>query len=343
MIGRVLAKTVMITTFVVVVMLLVEYLNVLTSGRIKIKKTPKYRWLQYIVASFLGATPGCLGAFTTVALYAHGVFTRGALVSAMVATTGDEAFVMFVMIPRTALLLTVGLFFLGIIAGFLVDLIVPEKSLYCMTCNTGLPIHKMAHGVIPDSLSTIIEQCKNCSPLRGILSSGLILILLLMVFGQIGPQEWNWIKVTALSTILLATFIIITVPEHFLQEHLWKHLLKEHVPRIFVWTLAALLTVDLIIPRLHFANVIKDSPFWVTFASGLLGFIPESGPHLVVVKLYKDHIIPFAPLLFNSIVQDGHGLLPLLGESFKDFLFVKIVAFILGAMVTFIWVLSMGW
>ncbi len=52
----------MITGFVAVMMLVIEYLNVLSRGKWQewISKRP---WGQYLLAAFLGAVPGYLGAF----------------------------------------------------------------------------------------------------------------------------------------------------------------------------------------------------------------------------------------------------------------------------------------
>ena len=53
---------VVITIFVFAMMLLVDYFNVLTKGKME-KAVRGNRGRQYVVASFLGSTPGCLGAF----------------------------------------------------------------------------------------------------------------------------------------------------------------------------------------------------------------------------------------------------------------------------------------
>jgi len=61
----VINHSVMITIFVFVMMLVVDYINVLTKGDMK-KALKRGRRRQYAIASFLGATPGCLGAFMNV-------------------------------------------------------------------------------------------------------------------------------------------------------------------------------------------------------------------------------------------------------------------------------------
>jgi len=56
----------MITGFVLVMMLLIEYLNVLSAGKRR-EKLARHVWGQYLLAGLLGLAPGCLGAFTAVA------------------------------------------------------------------------------------------------------------------------------------------------------------------------------------------------------------------------------------------------------------------------------------
>ena len=98
----------MITGFVFVMMLVIEYVNVLTSGAWQ-KGLIRNKWGQYVVAALLGAIPGCLGAFVVVGMYSHQMLTLGAVVAAMIATSGDEAFVMLAMVPQQAIFLTIGL------------------------------------------------------------------------------------------------------------------------------------------------------------------------------------------------------------------------------------------
>jgi len=101
----------MITGFVLMMMLIIDYINVQTQG-IWNRKLQQKGWLQIILSAFLGVIPGCLGAFTVVSLYTHRVVGFAALVAAMIATFGDEAFVMFAMMPEKALILTIIVFLL---------------------------------------------------------------------------------------------------------------------------------------------------------------------------------------------------------------------------------------
>lgn len=112
----------MVTSFVLIMMLLIEYVNVQTKGNWQYGLVES-RWKQYFLGALLGATPGCLGAFTAVSLYEHRVISMGAIVTTMIATSGDEAFVMFSLFPAKALLIIVILVFIGLIAGVLTDIL----------------------------------------------------------------------------------------------------------------------------------------------------------------------------------------------------------------------------
>ena len=118
---------ILITGFVFMMMVVIEYLNIISSGSWQ-RVLRGGRWRQYLLASFLGATPGCLGAFAVVSLYLHREITLGALVAAMIATSGDESFIMLSMIPEQAPLIFVVLFLIGITAGYLTDAFFVEKA-----------------------------------------------------------------------------------------------------------------------------------------------------------------------------------------------------------------------
>lgn len=68
--GDVFRQAIMITGFVFVMMLVIEYINVQTKGLWHTQFLGNNR-KQYIVAALLGVIPGCLGAFTAVSLFSH--------------------------------------------------------------------------------------------------------------------------------------------------------------------------------------------------------------------------------------------------------------------------------
>ncbi|MGA9291403.1 MAG: putative manganese transporter, partial [Ignavibacteriaceae bacterium] len=130
---KVIEDTIQITLLVTLMMIVIDIINLWTKGKIGILLRKKGKFRQYIVTSFIGTIPGCFGGFTNVSLYIHGLISFGALAGSMIAVSGDEAFVMIAMFPKSAVILFVILFFIGMFAGKLVDLIV--KRFKISTCT----------------------------------------------------------------------------------------------------------------------------------------------------------------------------------------------------------------
>jgi hypothetical protein len=312
----------MITGFIFVMMVIIDVVNIQTRG-VWQKSLVKSRWSQYLVAGIFGAIPGCLGSFTAVGLYSHGLITYGAVLTCMIATSGDAAFLMFSLIPGTALLLTAILLVIGLAAGKITDGLIGLKS-----GGKTLPFHP--EDCICFKKEYILPQLRYLTLQRGtlILLTGLVLAGILS--GRIGPGEWNWIRVTFLVVSLAALFIILTVSEHFLEDHLWGHVVKKHVPQMFLWIFGTLLALHFLTEYLRVEEWIRANPLLILVIAVLIGLIPDSGPHLIFVTLFAQGSIPFGILLANSIVQDGHGMLPMLAESRKTFVSIKLINLVLG-------------
>ena len=340
MLVEVLKHALIITGFVFVIMLIIEYINVQTKS-VWHDKIQSGKWAQYLLAGLLGAIPGCLGAFTSVALYSHRVISLGALVTTMIATSGDEAFVMLAMFPRKALLLTIIIFVVGIIAGFLTDRFLPLKFINKKIRLNKISLHDEEKCVCYPK-GKIIEQLKHSSAQRTLLLFILSVLFIGIIFRGIGSNEWNWIRITLLITSSISLFIVLTVPEHFLEEHLWKHIVKVHIPKIFLWTFAALLVMNLLLKHIDLGGWIETNRLMILAVACLIGLIPESGPHMIFVTLFAEGAIPFSILLASSIVQDGHGMLPLLAESKRTFIVVKIINLLAGLLVGYMGIIS-GW
>jgi hypothetical protein len=334
-----LVKTaLMITSFVLAMMLIIEYLNVLTAGKWQ-ESLAGHMWGQYVLAALLGVLPGCLGAFTAVAMYTHGVLTLGAVVTAMIASSGDEAFVMLAMIPREALVLMGIVAAVGLGVGILADMITGRQK-----TRRPAPCFEL-HGTNTCGCfqpREIAAQWKSCSPARGTLTAALVIFLVGTLGGQFGPPGWNWIRVTLVLVTAAAVFIVTTVPDHFIDEHLWRHVAVKHAPRIFLWTLGALIAMRLLTDVFRLGPAVQRGKWAVLLVACLVGLIPESGPNLIFVTLFAQGLIPFSILVANSIVQDGHGMLPMLAHSRREFLLIKLiglaVALIFGSVA-----LSLGW
>lgn len=324
-----LADAVMITAFVAVMLIAVEYLNVWTRGAFEraLRGSPA---VQYVAAAVLGGVPGCLGAFTVVALYSHRVVSVGAVVAAMIATSGDEAFVMLALFPRTALWLTLGLVLLGVAVAPVVDRVAGAGRFAPASCGQ-LQVHQESCRCFPRG--GILRQWWPPAPARALMTLGLAVYVVWVVAGWGGPREWNWVRASLLVVGGFGAFVVATVPDHFLRDHLWRHVTLRHVPRIFAWTAAVLVGVAVLGGLVDVEAVVRER-VWVVFGlAAVVGLVPESGPHLVFVTLYAAGGLPLGTLVANSIVQDGHGMLPLLAQSRRDFLRVKAINLLVGLVV----------
>jgi len=323
-----LQHALLISVFVFVMMMFIDYVSVMSRGRLN-RLIGRGSFRQYVVSSGIGVMPGCLGAFMNVSFYVRGLISFGAITGGMIATSGDAGFVMLAVFPKTALILFAILFVLGVALAFLVDKLVP--ILRIKSCEACLDVEQHSHDVCRFlSPGEVIDQFRKLSLSRFLLLFLLAGSLYGAMTGVIGPADWDWEMITFVSLLGLAALIIITVPEHYLEEHIWNHIAKKHLWRIFLWSFAVLLFVDLGTELWDLEAFVKSHLLWVLLIAGLAGFIPEIGPQLIFVMMFADGIIPFSVLLTSSIVQDGHGTLPLLSHTIKDTLLVKLFKLAFG-------------
>ena len=226
-------KSIMISGFVFIMMVLIEYINVQTKG-VWQKYFTGNKWNQYLIAGLLGALPGCLGAFTTIALFSHRLISFGAVVTTMIATSGDEAFIMFSMFPKQAIILTSILLITGILAGYITDKFYHPKDIFGKDSAHSLPLHEKEQCICFQK-KIIISNLLQPSLHRLSLAIGIIAIIIGLITDVIAGHAEMWIKATLMFAFSFALFIVITVPDHFMKEHIWNHIVKVHLPRIFLW------------------------------------------------------------------------------------------------------------
>jgi len=324
-----LEHALMITSFVMVVMLIIEYVNVQTRGTWS-NKLQSSRWLQIPLSAILGAVPGCLGTYTVVSLYSHRITNFASLVTVMIATSGDEAFIMLAMIPGTFLKITFIIFLIALISGYFISLFPKLANYQPFEAHRGFHYHKNTRVCICFEANNVQSQLKNISFTRFLFLFGVSALFVLILLGGIGPEIWNWVRFVLLGSTAVTLFIVSTVPEHFLNEHIWEHIIKKHFIKIFLWTFGTLFVLGFLEGHFEVEEWVKGNLYFILFIALLVGIIPESGPNVIFISLFVAGAIPLSILLANSIVQDGHGSLPLLAESKKSFLYVKIINLFVG-------------
>lgn len=340
----VLRNSVLITGLVIIMMLLLEFVNLNSHGKWfnKLRQRP---FGQIVLGTGLGLIPGCMGGFAAVSMYSHKLLTFGALVAMMIASSGDEAFVMLAMIPKQTLLLMGILFVIAVAVGWLVDRFSkPNVKAQHEGCEDGYQIHEEDHHDEthkPEKAS--FHHMRHASAERIALLLGVILFIVALAFGifehgheevthtQLNIFDEYWMNLIFALLSLFVVWFIATAPEHVVKEHLWEHIIRKHFLSIFLWTFGALFVIQVGLHYFDIETLISNNIPWMVLLAVLVGIIPESGPHLLFVTLFATGTVPFSVLLASSISQDGHASLPLLAESKRSFVKAKIVNALVAA------------
>lgn len=373
---EVLTGTLTITCLVMVMLLLIEFVNVSSSGKVMAKLQNK-PILQIVIAAFLGLIPGCLGGFTIVSLFTHRLLSFGALVAGMISTFGDEAFVIFAYSPKLTLLLSVSLLVIGIVAGIITNFFFKNKILKHE--NHSFEIHNTETHHHQQTANLNIANLKKYSLPRFILIAGLLIYIIAILTGTFSHEHggmpdmghsaiqttiahdndehcshsasavsckdthahehhsvFSWENIIFLCLALFTMIIVALSSEHFIRSHLWEHVIKKHFLSVLLWTFGVLLVLKALYLFVD-VNFIIEQHRWTVLLlllmAIIIGIIPESGPHLIFVVLYIGGSIPFSILLVSSIVQDGHGAIPLLAASRRNFFLMKGVNMIVGLII----------
>lgn len=376
-----LRNAILISGLVVVMMMLIESLNIESRGGL-FGGLRKSRIGQVIMGALLGSVPGCMGGFAVVSLYTHGLMTFGALVAMMIATAGDESFVMLAMMPSDAVWIFALLFAVAVAAGILVDIFYKKRP--GVKCEQEFTVHEedkedahehgrhfgwkrivmfvgvaifiaaLAGGMLEHDHehsheAAAVESCEHshCSDQHcqecghehhqacahehhhhghadNAKSGGINLL----------DEQWMNVMFAVLSVIILV--VLCVASDHFVDEHLWHHIICRHLPRIFAWTLGVLLVLGVLMNYVDVSKWIGENTVLMILLATAIGFIPESGPHLLFVTLYASGVLPLPVLLASCVSQDGHAALPLLAESKADFFKAKSINAVLALVVGFV-------
>ena len=345
-----LRAAVLITGMVVIMMMMIESLNISSSGRF-FKRLQGSKFGQIVLSALLGWIPGCMGGFASVSLFSHGMISFGALVAMLIATAGDESFVMLTMFPGKALLISVLCLAVGIATGVIIDFIGPKiglKPLSLRSCGH-MELHEEDGHHEHDH-----KTKRSFSWKRALLFAGIALYIAALASGMLEhehegaaghdehgfnllSEDWMNMLFAGLSVLMLA--VAAFGSDHFVEGHLWSHVVARHVPKVFAWTFGVLVLLGFITEVFDISSWISANiPLMILLAT-LIGIIPESGPHLIFVTLFAAGIVPAPVLIASCISQDGHASLPLLAESKGAFLRAKLINCVVALIIGFAFML----
>jgi len=291
---------------------------------------------QPAVAAFLGALPGCGGAILVVTQYTRGYASFGALVSVLVATMGDAAFLLIAREPMTGLLVMGVGMAVGTVSGMLVDrlhgrgFMRPSKEEAAKSSDLETPT-----SFIPPWATTLW---------LAILVPGLVMGLMLSfqvdIDAMIGIDGFTvgfGFAGAAFALLLWAlsgngnSHILCPIDTTGVGE-------RVVIDTNFVtaWVVMAFLVYEVSV----YAFGIDISVLFLSWAPVmplvgiLVGFIPGCGPQIVVASLYLAGAIPFSAQLSNAIANDGDALFPAIAlaprAAFVATIYSAVPAFVVG-------------
>lgn len=332
----VLRNSILITGLVVIMMMMIECFNVESHGKL-FSGLRSSRIGQVVFSALLGSIPGCMGGFASVSLYTHGMISFGALVAMMIASSGDESFVMLAMMPKEALWIFILLFGISVACGVIVDCFYRKTPK--MHCDGHYEIHEADSCEHRQDKEDGHGHGRHFTWKRALMFSGTAVFIAALASGWLEhdheaeeaiaggfnllSEEWMNVMFAVLSVIILV--VLVLASDHFVEEHLWHHIVEKHLPVIFAWTFGVMVFIGIGLHYIDISGWISDNTALMILLAALVGIIPESGPHLIFVTLYASGIVPLPVLLASCISQDGHAALPLLAESKVSFVRAKTI------------------
>ena len=329
-----------VTVFVAATFLLVFSIEKLFAFDLGVVMAQNRNW-QPVLASLLGILPGCGGAIVVVTQFTRGYASFGALISVLVSTMGDAAFLLLAREPITAIYV----FVISAIAGTLTGLAVDRIHGY----------DYLAQPKDTKSAKDIVTSSHiHSTRLNGLQKLWFALTTIGLVFGialafQVNVESWfasysdyepvRWFGfISAMLCLLMWATVhdghsnvgADTMPS----DPIGKRVVLD-TNFVTSWVILAFLFYEILV--LFGFDISALFGEWLILAPSiaiLIGFIPGCGPQIVVTALYLTGAIPFSALISNAIANDGDALFPAIALAPKAAivatLYSAIPAFIIG-------------
>ena len=271
---------------------------------------------QVPIAACLGAIPGCGGAIIIVTQYLQGNITFGCLVAVLTSTMGDAAFLILAKQPTSALLIFLICMVVGIVSGFLIDYIIPNKY-----SKTNISKLNLKLGEIQNKNHLFLYKF------------WLVIFIPGSILGILGQFQINLEKILnfdisyflGFSATLLALFIWSINPfsDKAISVDTSRNIQSKSIDMtnfVTVWVVVGFLFFDL---GMYFTGIDFKKLFDVMlpltpFLAIFVGFIPGCGPQILTATLYLNGYIPFSAEIGNAISNDGDALFPAIAICPKE-------------------------
>ena len=285
-------------------------LDALTKFNISyiLDNTKKY---HVVMASLLGALPGCGGAIVVVTQYIQGRISFGSLVAVLTATMGDAAFLLLAAEPLTGLFIFGLGAFVGIISGYIVD------QIHGVNYLQGNPKIKIEFEKISKNFVSKFNIFWTLIFIPG------FVVGLFVAFQQdvdqllAIPDGLSIVYSIGAAGAILCIFMWSLNPLSDFQcsTDRSRNLLSRVVDTtnfVTTWVICGFLTFEIFMYFTEY-NLKTFFEIWlpiVPLMAVLFGFLPGCGPQIVVTTFYLNGFIPLSAEIGNAISNDGDALFP---------------------------------
>lgn len=293
--------------------------------------------LQTFYAAALGATPGCGGAIIVVTQFTKGTISFGSIVSVLIATMGDAAFLLLAREPLTAVLVIGVSVVAGTVSGWVVDA-VHGKNFMRPKLNR---------------IDTGTKPLRQPAPFRwmDIAWAGLVIVSLPLsaaIAGQVDPNAWfgpftgvNPVQTLGVTGTLLSLLIWGLKPVwterkmHDAGQPVMRRIVDD-TSFVTAWVVMAFISYEVAVFAFgaDIGTFFGEYRPFMPLVGMLVGLIPGCGPQIVVTTLYLAGAIPLSAQLTNSIANDGDALFPAIAlvprAAFLATIYSAIPALIVG-------------
>ena len=293
-------------------------------------KTKKF---HVIMASLLGALPGCGGAIVVVTQYIQGRISFGSLVAVLTATMGDAAFLLLAAEPLTGLFIFALGASVGALTGYIVDKIHGESYLQG---NSKLKVE------FEKLQKTFVSKFNIFWTL--IFLPGFVIGIFVAFQQDLDqilkiPEGFSLVASLGLAGAMLSIFMWSLNPLSDFQcsTDRTRNLLSRVVDTtnfVTTWVICGFLVFEIFMYITSY-DLKTFFEIWLPFVPMMaifFGFLPGCGPQIVVTTFYLNGFIPLSAEIGNAISNDGDALFPAIALAPK----AAVVATLYSAIPAFI-------
>ena len=324
-----------VSVFVGFTLFIILGLDSLTSFNITnfLSKTKR---IHVVIASLLGALPGCGGAIIIVTQYIQGKISFGALVAVLTSTMGDAAFLLLAKEPKMGLLVFLITGSVGIISGYIVDIF--NKNDFLIGRNNLKVNFEKVTKTFVSKFNVIWLTIFVPGFIIGLLSTFQIDVNTLLNLNN----SLDLVSLVGGIGAVISLFMWTLNPLSDFQCSTEKS--RSFVSRtidtanfVTTWVVCAFLLYESFI---YFSSIDLKFVFevwsgFVPFIAILFGFIPGCGPQILVTTFYLNGFIPFSAELGNAISNDGDALFPAIALAPKAAIFATLYSAIPAIIVAY--------